>query len=183
MDYVCLSRRHTPSLVAYKYLAAMDLYAACPAPHHAPFGRLCGVNKIMSLRDIHSDCPPIKVRARRRRGRIRVKKSNGRQLLEVGDWDFRFTICGFRHPKYLGIPLNDIAFRGMVRVCHDKNAAAEEFDFLGKVVCCRHDNKCDVHHSASDDRSGGISPRPDRDESQIETCVRTRHHGLASACL
>jgi len=31
------------------------------------------------------------------------------------------------------------------------------------------DSKCDVHHSASDDRSGGISSRPDRDGSLVDS--------------
>jgi len=33
----------------------------------------------------------------------------------------------------LEIPLNAIAFRGMVRARHDKNAAAQEFGFLKRL--------------------------------------------------
>ena len=49
-------------------------------------------------------------------------------------FDLRFT-------EYLGIPLNAIAFRGMVRVGQNKNAAAQEFVFLGKTVYRRLNSK------------------------------------------
>jgi len=49
-------------------------------------------------------------------------------------FDLRFT-------EYLGIPLNAIAFRGMVRVGQNKNAAAQEFVFWGKAVYRRLNSK------------------------------------------